>query len=153
MTATAQASKFTLRRAVFADLGAVEAMLVESKLPTAGVADCIDDFIVAESAGRLVGAIGVETHGQYGLLRSAAVAKDWQGQGVGRSLVAGLLDLAAQRELLSLYLLTTTAEGYFPVFGFSRVDRDSVPDELMESEEFRGACPESAVVMRKALHD
>ncbi|MEW5867584.1 MAG: GNAT family N-acetyltransferase, partial [Bacillota bacterium] len=47
-----------------------------------------------------------------------------------------------------VYLLTTTAEAYFRTFGFEAVPRDEVCPEVRESSEFRGACPQSAVVMR-----
>ena len=47
-----------------------------------------------------------------------------------------------------LVLLTSTADGWFPRFGFERISRDAAPASLHASEEFRGACPASAVVMR-----
>ena len=53
----------------------------------------------------------------------------------------------------AVYLLTTTADGFFPRFGFSRITRDDVPDSVKGSVEFRSACPASAVVMRKVLSD
>ena len=133
------------------DLPAVEGLLVTAGLPTAGVRDCISDFILAESGGKLVGAIGVEVRGNHGLLRSAVVSGDVQGHGVGRSLVERLIAGASSRGLESLYLLTTTAENWFPRFGFERVTRSEVPGELMESEEFRGACPDSAAVLGLSL--
>jgi len=49
------------------------------------------------------------------------------------------------------YLLTTTAEEFFPKFGFERVERTDVPASVQTSIEFRSACPSSAIVMRKAL--
>ncbi|MBA3342395.1 MAG: GNAT family N-acetyltransferase [Gemmatimonadaceae bacterium] len=140
-----------LRQASDADLESVSRLLMESNLPTAGVADCIADFVVAEKGDEVIGAIGLETHGQFGLLRSAVVAPGWQGRGVGRSLVKRLVADAALHGLDALYLLTTTAEGYFPAFGFERTDWQSVPAELMASPEFKGACPDSAVVMRLEL--
>jgi len=51
----------------------------------------------------------------------------------------------------ALYLLTTTAEEYFPSFGFEKVERSSVPAELNDSAELKGACPASATVMRRGL--
>jgi amino-acid N-acetyltransferase len=48
-------------------------------------------------------------------------------------------------------LLTTTAERYFPRFGFERVDRKDVPESVRASVEFTSACPSSAIVMRKSL--
>ena len=50
-----------------------------------------------------------------------------------------------------MYLLTTSAERYFPRFGFERITREDVPDPLHASVEFRGACPASAVIMRKIV--
>jgi amino-acid N-acetyltransferase len=51
----------------------------------------------------------------------------------------------------ALYLLTTTAERYFPSFGFVKTTRESVPDEIKTSVEFREACPASATVMALEL--
>jgi len=54
---------------------------------------------------------------------------------------------AEGRGVKALYLLTTTAEYYFPSFGFTAVPRDSVPDEVKETREYGGLCPSSATVM------
>ena len=51
----------------------------------------------------------------------------------------------------ALYLLTTTAQDWFPRFGFERVDRSSTPPEIAGSDEFAELCPASAVVMRLDL--
>ena len=50
-----------------------------------------------------------------------------------------------------VYLLTTTAERYFPSFGFERIARDGRTRRVTGSVEFREACPASAVVMRKVI--
>jgi amino-acid N-acetyltransferase len=47
--------------------------------------------------------------------------------------------------------LTTTAERFFPKFGFEPIDREQVPPSVRESVEFQSACPASAIVMRKRL--
>lgn len=85
------------------------------------------------------------------LLRSAAVDESWRGSGVGRVLVERVLDLARERGIEDIFLLTTTAEHYFPRFGFSCVSRDSVAAGVQSSIEFQEACPASATVMRKSL--
>lgn len=140
-----------LRPASPADVTIICELLRQSGLPTQGVAESIDDFLVAEMGGRIVGSIGMERHGSHALLRSAAVASALQGRGVGRTLVTALISMAAAGGIRSMYLLTTTAENYFPAFGFRPVDRSAVPTELMASPEFQGACPASAIVMRKEL--
>jgi N-acetylglutamate synthase-like GNAT family acetyltransferase len=142
---------FFMRRATSADSDRVQALLNANDLPTDGVAEAINDFIVAEVGDNLIGAIGIELYGRTGLLRSAVVSPERRGQGIGRALVGELLSKSRSMSLESLYLLTTTAEPYFESFGFATVDRSTVPAELNASAELRGACPDTATVMRLLL--
>ena len=70
---------------------------------------------------------------------------------MGRKLIEHALDEAKQRGIHDVFLLTTTAEHYFPRFGFSCTNRESVATEVQASVEFQGACPSTAVLMRKSL--
>ena len=139
------------RRATTSDLGSVQTLLSQSHLPLDGVAECIDKFFVAEAGDSIVGSIGMETHDGVGLLRSAAVSKPLQGRGIGRRLVEELIADATHQGISAMYLLTTTAENYFPSFGFEKIDRSGVPEALEASPELQGACPASAIVMKKEL--
>ncbi|HEY8310016.1 MAG TPA: hypothetical protein VIG47_05635, partial [Gemmatimonadaceae bacterium] len=56
-----------------------------------------------------------------------------------------------QLHIQALYLLTTTAEGYFPRFGFTRISRETASDGVRNSVEFRDACPASATVMVRPM--
>lgn len=141
----------TVRRATDADLPAIETLLLTNGLPLDGVREALGTFLVAEHAGALVGVAGVEERGGFGLLRSTAVSEAWRSRGVGRDLVEKVIAAAEARGLTSLYLLTTTAERYFPHFGFSVTTRDMVPDALRETSEFQGACPASAAVMVRPI--
>ena len=141
-----------LRSARAADLPEVLALLQKAELPAAGVVDTFRDFFVAEREGRLIGAAGLEIYGASALLRSVVVQDDWRGSGVGRSLIDLALGEAKARGIEDVFLLTTTAEHYFPRFGFACISRDTVAGEIRASPEFQGACPASAVVMRKRLH-
>lgn len=140
-----------LRSARAADLPDVLALLQKAELPVAGVADTFRDFFVAEREGRLIGAAGLEIYGASALLRSVVVQEDWRGTGVGRSLIDLALGEAKARGIEDVFLLTTTAEHYFPRFGFACVSREAVSEEVKESMEFQVACPASAIVMRKTL--
>jgi N-acetylglutamate synthase-like GNAT family acetyltransferase len=60
---------------------------------------------------------------------------------------------AEARGIRGLYLLTTTAEHYFPSFGFRAMPREQVPPDVRDTAEFREACPASAVVMARQLRD
>ena len=140
-----------LRTARSADLTDVLALLGRAQLPIAGVAEALSHFVVAEREGKLVGVAGLEIYGASALLRSVAVDDSWRGSGVGRTLIDRALGQARQAGIEDVFLLTTTAEHYFPRFGFSCVSRDVVTEQIRGSVEFQGACPASAVVMRKSL--
>lgn len=150
-SASTNAAAITIRRADVSDLSSVEDLLVRDHLPSEGVMEAFDDFIVAERGGAIVGAIGLELFGEAALLRSAVVAETIRGAGLGARLVENILEHASDRSVRSVYLLTTTAKDYFPRFGFVRIERADVPMTVRESVEFRGACPESAVVMMRIL--
>jgi amino-acid N-acetyltransferase len=146
------------RPARAADLPAVERLRAAADLPTAGVGEILAahpaDFVVADEPGEpgeLAAVAGLEVRGDGALLRSVAVRPAWRSHGVARALVSRLVDAAEGRGLHALYLLTTTAEDYFPRFGFRRVERAAVPAEIRATLEFTSACPASAVVMAKPL--
>ena len=141
-----------IRPARPADLTAVERLLAASALPMDGVSESLHDFLVAERDGDLVGVVGLEVCcAEHALLRSTAVAAEWRGRGLGRLLVERAIAVAEERGFHALWLLTTTAERYFPSFGFTRTTREQVPDEVRQSVEFTSACPASAAVMTLPL--
>jgi len=140
-----------IRRAGPSDDSAVLGLLEAAGLPVAGVLPTLPDFYVAEGDGRLVGAAGLELYDRDALLRSVVVESSMRGSGLGVALVERILEHARERDLRAVYLLTTTADGYFPRFGFGRITREQVPESVKTSVEFRDACPASAVAMRKVL--
>ena len=136
-----------VRAAAPTDLTAVERLLTASGLPLDGVPEALADFVVAEAGEDVVGVAGLETCCDNALLRSVAVAPEWRSHGLGRALVTRVISDAEARGIRGLYLLTTTAERYFPSFGFREIARDNVPAEVRETAEFKTAFPASAVVM------
>lgn len=135
------------RKATSADLPSIEALLNALSLPVAGVAEHLEGVRVAEESGALLGVAGLERHGQVALLRSVAVVPSSRGQGVAARLVGEVLDQARRLDLEEVYLLTTTAETYFPRFGFVAVPLSVAPAALLASREFQDACPQSATLM------
>ncbi|HEX6573859.1 MAG TPA: arsenic resistance N-acetyltransferase ArsN2 [Gemmatimonadaceae bacterium] len=140
-----------IRSARTDDFPAVCALLIDNSLPLDGIPGSLAGFIVAEQDNRIVGVGGVEVCGAYGLLRSVAVDVSSRNAGVGGKIVERLIDEAHKNDVHSLFLLTTTAENYFPSHGFVRTERDSVPDPVRATKEFTEACPSSATVMRRDL--
>jgi N-acetylglutamate synthase-like GNAT family acetyltransferase len=134
-----------------ADYEAIARLLQNHKLPLDGLRDHLATTVVARDADAIVGSAALEMYEDGALLRSVAVAPGRQHTGLGRTLVDAAIDLARSRDIPALYLLTTTAERYFPRFGFERIDRGDVPPGVQQSVEFTSACPASAIVMRKTL--
>jgi amino-acid N-acetyltransferase len=133
------------------DLPEIRALLEASKLPVAGIEHHLTAALVARDHGRIVGCAALEVYGDAALLRSVAVAADRRGSGLGQRLTRAALELARERGVHDVYLLTTTAGEFFPRFGFAPISRGDLDPALSESEELRGACPASAVAMRATL--
>lgn len=144
-------SGLQIRAARPADLALVEQLLAECGLPLDGVRHSLDSFVVAVVGRELVGVAGLELCHDNALLRSVAVRADWRTRGVGRQLVARVIADAQARPIAALYLLTETAERYFPSFGFHAIGRDAVPADVRETAEFREACRASATIMTRPL--
>jgi amino-acid N-acetyltransferase len=133
------------------DLDEVLRLLVDNNLPVEGLADHLRTALVAREGERVVGSAALELYRDAALLRSVAVAKDRQRHHIGRDLTVAALDLARISGASTVYLLTTTAEQFFPKFGFERIAREEVPASVQTSVEFTSACPASAAVMRRRL--
>lgn len=143
-----------IRPALAGDTPAVHRLLEDASLPLDGLPDDFGnqrDFLVADTGDAVRGAIGLERYGDSALLRSAVVAPALRGTGLGAQLVHALLEHARATGIRELVLLTTTAEHWFPRFGFARITRAEVPEAMHASAELQGACPATAVVMKLSL--
>ncbi len=132
------------------ELESVIALLRASQLPLDGL-DQTTCIVVAKDGEQIVGTAAVEMYPDGVLLRSVAVAPRAQGLGLGRELIVAALRIARDAGAAAVFLLTTTADQYFPKFGFTRIERHDVPESVRTSIEFTTACPSSATVMRRLL--
>jgi amino-acid N-acetyltransferase len=140
-----------IERAEADDLAAVQRLLTGHGLPLEGVVQHLSTMVVARDNGRIVGVAAVELYEGGALLRSVAVDAAAQGRGLGHQLTEAALEIARERQLDAVFLLTTTAERFFPKLGFEQISRDEVPATVQASVEFQSACPASAIVMRRRL--
>ena len=134
-----------------ADIPRLKALLASAGLPSEDVRHAEQDYILAFSGGELVGSVGLEKCGVVALLRSLAVVPAQRRRGLGGKLYDRILGRALACGARDAYVLTTTAERFFAVRGFERVERSSVPEALRLTAEFRSLCPTSAVCMRRSL--
>lgn len=142
-----------IRAARSDDLDAIKALLAENELPVADVdAALLVDFLVAEDAsGRIVGSVGLERFGRSALLRSLATARKSRKEGLGTRLLANAELMARASDVSELWLLTTTAAGFFRRVEYADVDRGTAPADVQASAQFAELCPASAVCLTKRL--
>ena len=128
-------------------------LLKASGLPTDDLplADRLDHFVVALADNGLVGVAGLECWDSVALLRSVAVTRSVQRQGIAGQLTRHLLALARQEGVQAVYLLTTTAESYFERHDFVRIERQQAPVAIQLTGQFQSLCPASAVLMKRSL--
>ena len=104
-----------------------------------------------DEADAFVGVGGVERYGSDALLRSVVVPADLRGEGYGEALYRAIESRAREEGADELYLLTTTAAGFFAGLGFEAIDRDGAPESIRETAEFRDLCSAEATCMRKIV--
>ena len=128
------------------------AALARAKLP-------VDDL---EAPGRLfwrfetvdavpVGFGGLEVHGEDALLRSIVTLPPVRSRGVGAAMVAALEFEAKLLGCRSVWLLTTSAAGFFDRLGYAKCDRAVVPEAIRATQEFASLCPAGADVLVKRI--
>ena len=145
----------TITNASSNDLPGILDLLSQVQLPHDGVAENISAFLVArDESSRVIATIGLERHGNTALLRSAAVAPEYQGCGIGSRLTEHLLEQATNNGVDRVVLLTTTASEFFARhFGFCETSRAAFDKELAESSEWNLPRCSSAVCMSLDLHE
>jgi amino-acid N-acetyltransferase len=139
------------RPATPADWPQVSVLLTNAQLPLDGAEEHLENFLLAFHDNQLVGSAGLEKYGRHGILRSVAVDASERGSGLGQTLVQRTLEHAKAQGVAHVILLTTTAQDFFPRFGFRQIARAEAPAPVTASVEFQGACPASATVMQLDL--
>lgn len=133
------------------DRAAIIGLLEQGSLLTEDLPVDLSDFLMAKDEDTLVGVAALESFGSVGLMRSVAVDPAYQGKGIAAQLIDQVLATAVAAHLQEIYLITTTAEGYFDRYGFAPVSRETVPETIRQTRQFSGLCPSSAVVMKRTL--
>lgn len=139
-----------IRSAQFKDQKIIQMLLSEFKLPLDGLENT-KLWVLEIGIGNVVAVAGLEVYEKQGLLRSVVVNKTFQGNGYGTSLVNYVVEEARRKGMHELFLLTTTTPNFFRKSGFIEFSREKVIGSIVESVEFKSACPKTAILMRLAL--
>ena len=128
-----------IRKARLSDLNPIHALVNDfakdgMMLPLAvgDLTDRLRDFLVAEEKGRIVGSVAVHVTWETLVeLRSLAVARERQTQGLGKKLVDSALDEARALGATEIFTLTYIPE-FFEKFGFRCIDRATLPHKIWQ---------------------
>lgn len=126
-------------------------LLEESKLDASDLKQANIRLFSMTENNELVGVGGLEIIDGVALLRSVAVSRERQKQGIGAQLVNLIEKTAKDSGLAALYLLTNTAADFFKASGYRVIHRDNFAEPLKQTAQFSGLCPVSAVCMMKIL--
>lgn len=134
------------------DFDAARALLESAGLPVEDLtpAHC-EHFFHLGNTREPTALVGIELSGDVALLRSLVVTASARGSGTGSRLLRHAEAYAKQRGVSRIYLLTTTAAGFFAKRGYLLAERSQAPDEIRSTREFSGICPASSTFMVKHL--
>ena len=114
-----------IRSAGTGDIPDIKSVLSQYILETELVEDNIDQFVVAETGGRIVGCACLYSNPGLVELRSIAVLPAWKNKGIGRRLFETLMQRA--KGMTDRIYVRTTARGFFGKMGFKVLDDSQKP--------------------------
>jgi N-acetylglutamate synthase-like GNAT family acetyltransferase len=127
----------TCREATDGDLQEIAELLQRNDLRPEGILDPGTKYWVVQKDGRLIGSIGIELGTTSVLLRSAVVAPELRGRGIGRKLTFEALAWASNEGYASAYCFSTDAGSYWQGLGFGPCSVDEVVAELNDAPQTR----------------
>lgn len=139
-----------------ADETSILELLTSARLPSTDLrSEHLTHFIVMrdnDKQNNIVGVAGLERIGKHsGLVRSIAVQEEYRGRGIASDLHHAIEEHACSMGMRTVFALTTTIADWLTRLGYKRLAREDAPEEIRQTPEFRGLCPESAVILQKTL--
>ncbi|NOZ53010.1 MAG: GNAT family N-acetyltransferase [Gammaproteobacteria bacterium] len=135
------------RKAIGADLNEMRKIRVASELLSVDFAEHLENFIVIEDAGEIIGLGGFDVYDDSGLVRSLVVIPKYRGKGIAKNIDRRIEDNAYHLSIKALYFLTESAVEYFQKLGFAVQQRIKAPISVMNTTQFRELCPSSVTFM------
>lgn len=144
--------KYRIEKAKRDELPLLKKILSACRLPAQDLTEGhLEHFFLLRNRSEALGSVGLEIHGDCGLLRSLAVDEAHRGGGLGERLVRRIESHAGEQGIGEIYLLTTTAEDFFRGLGYAEVTRGEVPDPILQCKQFSGICPATAPALKKSI--
>jgi amino-acid N-acetyltransferase len=115
------------------------------------IAQSLDMFLVAEKKNKIYGVISFHDYGaRLKEIRSLAVEKKWEKNGIGSTLLKKIIDTLKKRYPESKIFVLTYSPLFFKKYGFIEVDRDSLPEKIWKdckNCKQKDNCGETALIL------
>jgi len=125
-------------------------LLKKNSLPTEDINPGTQLFVV-EEGDNVIATVAVEYDYNDALLRSLSVLEEKRSSGIGAELVDFIEDYVRKQGVRTIYILTTTAAGFFSRRGYTLIDRSNVPPFIKDTKEYSVICASSSTLMKKEL--
>lgn len=125
-------------------------LLKKNNLPTEDLTPGTQLFVM-EEGDKVIGTVAVEYDYNDALLRSLSVSEEKRNAGTGDTLVRFVEDYVRKQGVQNVFLLTTTAAGFFSKKGYTIIDRSNVPEFIKNTKEYSLICTSSSTLMKKEL--
>jgi amino-acid N-acetyltransferase len=125
-------------------------LLKKNNLPTEDINPGTQLFVV-EEGDNVIATVAVEYDYNDALLRSLSVSEEKRSSGIGAELVDFIEDYVRKQGVRTIYILTTTAAGFFSRRGYTLIDRSNVPPFIKDTKEYSVICASSSTLMKKKL--
>lgn len=130
---------FAVRRAVQEDRESILRLLRQAGVSESGMDRHLMNFLIVEEpvTQRKVGTVGMEVHGDRGLLRSFVMENRAWNAHTGLKLITVVLSFVQQMKLKEIYMLSGISANIFEAFGFEPVKWEDLPREIRQSASAR----------------
>lgn len=129
----------------------IQNLLKNSGLPYEDIGTHLNDFLCMLNKEEIIVVGGMEIYDDVALLRSLAVMEGKRNEGLGQMIYSELIEHAKSKNIKQIYLLTETAEKFFLKNGFTKVERNEIPEVIKNTHEYKVLCAESAIVLMKNI--
>ena len=140
-----------LKPAETVQLEEIQKLLKNSGLPFEDINNHLNNFLCMMNNEEIIAVGGMEIYDDVSLLRSLAVTEGKRNEGLGQLIYFALIEHAKTKNIKSIYLLTETAEKFFIKNGFTKVERNIIPETIKNTYEYKKLCAESAIVLMKNI--
>lgn len=120
-------------------------------LPVSDLETAPVHFFGIKEKNNLIVIGALEIYSKNAVLRSVAVHPDFQNSGYGKEMIHFLENKALEFGVKKLFLLTTTADGFFTKLNYQSTHREFCPDDIKSSTQFAQICPSTASTFFKNL--